>query len=350
MGIKPFQPYQPKYSPFEILERSLSLTRGLGEVAVKALQNSHENIAASVEITDKCNAGCHYCYVYPREWDQKQRLQGYLNLQKEQRKDKEAQVIKRLHSLKRSGVVHVTLVGGEPSLAPDIIKTAATLFPIVWVVSNGAASLPSFPRSVIVFVSMDGPPEFHNRSRDPMGFFENHQYGETIGMSAAIARNINSSERGAYVHLTLPRAAITLFAEAIDWLVTNITKLRGIVVSGTTATSKLDPVAYTLCDRQQLNTSIEAAAKKYGWELFPFNQPATNRYMFDEENIIHDPSECLVAQTVDSLDFDGKPTGKCILRDESDCETCMCNITGMSRAIEEADLKTILSVVKAFSG
>ncbi|MEO0704124.1 MAG: radical SAM protein [Cyanobacteria bacterium J06649_5] len=350
MNTQKFSPYRPIYSPLETLERAFALTGGLGQVAFQSLQGAEKNIAASVEITDRCNAGCHYCYVYPREWDQKQRLQGYLNLPKDQREGREAQVIQRLHSLKNSGVVHVTLVGGEPSLAPDVIRAAADLFPIVWVVSNGAAALPTLPNSVSVFVSMDGPPNFHNQSRDPMGFFDNHHYENTSGMSAAIARNINRSERGAYVHLTLPKGAIELFPEAVEWLVTTITKLRGIIISGTTGNSKLDPVAYDLSDRQRLKVLVEAAADQYGWDLFPFNQPLTNSFMFDEDKIIHDPSECLVAQTVNSLDFDGKSTGKCILRDDADCETCMCNITGMSRAIEKADLNTIFGVLRAFSG
>lgn len=346
-----FQPYRPDYSPLESLDRVFTLTRGLGTLVAQAMQGVEKNIAASVEITDQCNAGCHYCYVYPREWDQKQRLQGYLNLPKNERKHKEAQVIQRLHDLKATGVIHVTLVGGEPSLAPNVIKVAAELFPIVWVVSNGASALPQLPKSVSVFVSMDGPPEFHNQSRDPMGFFENHHYEGTQGMSAAIARNINRSERGAYVHLTLPKGAIDLFPEAVNWLVSTAPKkLRGIIISGTTGNSKVDPIAYGMSDRRRLKELVEAAAHEYGWQLFPFNQPTTNSFMFDEAHIIKDPSECLVAQTVKSLDFDGKSTGKCILRDEADCETCMCNITGMSRAIEKVDLDTILGVLTAFSG
>lgn len=350
MTMQPFSPYRPGYSPFEGIERIFALTEGLGKAAFQAVQGKEKGIAASVEITDRCNAGCHYCYVYPREWNQKQRLQGYLDLPKDQRNHKEAQVIQRLHDFKDAGVVHVTLVGGEPSLAPNVIQAAAKLFPIVWVVSNGAASLPVLPQSVSVFVSMDGPPAFHNQSRDPMGFFANHQYGETTGMSAAIARNINRSERGAYVHLTLPKDAIALFPDAVDWLVSTITKLRGVIISGTTGSSKLDPVAYDLSDRRRLKVLVESAADKYGWQLFPFNQPLTNSFMFDEDKVIRDPSECLVAQTVNSVDFDGKSTGKCILRDDADCETCMCNITGMSRAIEKADLNTIFGVLRAFSG
>ncbi|MEO0869532.1 MAG: radical SAM protein [Cyanobacteria bacterium J06642_11] len=344
-----FEPYSPTYSATEWLQRAFKLTEAATNLAIQSL-GGEPNLAASVEITDRCNAGCHYCYVYPREWDQKQRLEGYLNLPKDQRYQKESQVIQRLYRLKASGVVHVTLVGGEPSLAPNVIREAAELFPIVWVVTNGAAALPPLPHSVSVFVSMDGPPDFHNQSRDPMGFFENHRYGNSKGMSAAIARNINQSERGAYVHLTLPKDAIELFPDAVDWLVDTITKLRGVIISGTTGFSKSDPVAYSLSDRRRLKHLVEDSARKYGWKIFPFNQPVSNSFMFDAENVIENSSDCLVAQTVTSLDFDGKSTGKCILRDEAECQTCMCNITGMSRAIEKFDFDTISGVLRAFSG
>ncbi|WP_373538747.1 hypothetical protein [Chamaesiphon sp.] len=121
----------------------------------------------------------------------------------------------------------------EPALAPKAIEQAGALFPVVWVVTNGSIKLPSLPRSVSVFVRLDGLPEAHNQVRDPLGFFANHRYKELTGMTAAIARNIDRSERGAYVHLTLTRSAIAQFSETVDWLVANIEKLRGIVVSGT---------------------------------------------------------------------------------------------------------------------
>lgn len=179
------------------------------------------------------------------------------------------QTLARLHD---RGVVHVTLVGGEPALAPKLILKAAELFPIVWVVTNGSVKLPPLPNSVSVFVSMDGLPDYHNQSRDPLGFFKGHHYKALTGMSAALARNIDSSERGAYIHLTLTQPAIAQFPEAVDWLVANVEKLRGIVVSGTTAATKTDPVAFTIQDRQNLKYRIEAAAQRYGWALFPFNR------------------------------------------------------------------------------
>lgn len=345
-----FAPYQPSYSLRERLQRFSEIAQATTKVASHLVRQTTTKFAASVEITDRCNAGCHYCYVYPQDWDQKQRVQGYLQLSKAEHQQKEAQVVQTLERLKKAGIVHVTLVGGEPALAPDVILHAAKLFPIVWVVTNGAIKLPSLPRSVSVFVSIDGTPEQHNQSRDPLGFFKNHQYEKISGMSAAIVRNINQSERGAYVHLTLTKQAIEEFPEAVDWLITHVVKLRGIVVSGTTAQLKTDPNAFTISDRQRLKFLVNQAAEKYGWALFPFNQPAVNDFLFDANNVISSPSDCLVSRRVESLNFDGESVGKCVLRDTMSCETCMCNITALARAVDRVNLQTLSGIIQATFG
>lgn len=345
-----FSPYSPPYSLSEIFERCSSILHAGATVASNLLLQTQTKFAASVEVTDRCNAGCHYCYVYPSNWVQTQRMQGYMQLQKNERHQKEKQVFETLEQLKKKGIVQVTLVGGETALAPKTIQRATELFPVVWVVTNGVAKLPNLPRSAVIFVSMDGPPDYHNRLRDPQGFFVNNLYENLTGMSAAIVRNINQSERGAYVHITLTRQSIEYFSTAVDWLVKDVKKLRGIVVSGAATKDKTDPVTLRIEDRQMLKQLIEASARKYGWELFPFNQPKVNDFLFDEPNIISSSSQCSVAERVESLDFDGKNVGKCVLRDETLCETCVCNITGLARAINCFHLPTILGVLRASFG
>ena len=56
--FRPYQPYQPVYSPIEGIGRFLTLTEGLGRAVSQTLQGGDRKIAASVEITDRCNAGC----------------------------------------------------------------------------------------------------------------------------------------------------------------------------------------------------------------------------------------------------------------------------------------------------
>lgn len=331
----------------EKLSRTTTVIQAAIASAIKQIRKE-TRFAASIEVTDRCNAGCHYCYVYPQEWDQHQRVRGYLQLGPQEQNQKEQQVLQTLNRLKEQGVIHVSLVGGEPALAPRLLQKAAELFPVVWIVSNGAARLPKLPRSAVIFVSIDGPPEHHNQSRDPLGFFAKHRYGKLTGMSAAIARNINESERGAYVHITLPPNMIAHFPRTVDWLVQDIKKLRGIVVSGTATKDKADSATYSPADRHKLKVLINQQAKKYGWKLFPFNQPYVNSLMFDE--IVHRAADCPVAQHVQSLDFDGKSTGKCVMRNETLCDTCLCNITGLGRAVNHLHMPTIAGVIQASFG
>lgn len=247
-------------------------------------------------------------------------------------------------------MVLATLVGGEPTLSPRVIQYAAKIFPVVWVVTNGSAKFPKAARSVTYSVSIDGPPEHHNKTRDPMGFFDKHTYKGLKGMSAAIVRNINESDRGAYAHITLTKKSLEMFPETVDWMVSDVTKLRGIVVSGAATHTPEDPNTLTLMDRQKMKLMIEAAAEKYGWQLFPFNQPVVNNYLFDEKHLIKDASQCTVARRVTSLGFDGESVGKCILRDQSNCETCVCNLTGLMRGVSIADQPTLGGLYRACFG
>lgn len=344
----PFIPYKPAYSPGERIERLFSIIYASASVLLQSRDPSAK-FAASVEITDRCNAGCHYCYVYPEHWAQNRRIKGYLELNPKEHRGAEQRIYDVLESLRKEGVVHITLVGGEPALAPRVLKYAAKIFPIVWVVTNGAAPLPELPCSTSIFVSIDGPPEHHNKVRDPLGFFAKHRYRNLTGMSAAITRNINASSRGAYVHCTLIPPLIPRMPELVDWLVQDIEKLRGIVVSGAATVAKDDPLAFTVEDRQRLKCTIESLACKYSWELFPFNQPRVNQLLFDSEFMIRNPRNCSVARRVKSLDFEGRSTGKCILRD-ADCETCACNITGLQRAVRQGDWATLSKSFQSFWG
>ena len=345
-----FSPYKPPYTLHEKLNRFGEILNASATVASHLVLQTRTKFAASVEITDRCNAGCHYCYVYPSEWSQRQRIQGYMQLSPEEHHLKEKQVFETLEQLKKQGFVHITLVGGETALAPKAIQRAAELFPVVWVVTNGTAKVQNLPRSAVVFVSIDGLPDYHNRSRDPLGFFAKNHYGGINGMAAVIIRNINESERGAYVHITLTQQSMQYFPDAVDWLIRDVKKLRGIIVSGVATKSKADPVTLQLQDRQILKQMIAACADKYGWELFPFNQPQVNDFLFDEKHTINNPSSCSVAKRVESLNFEGKSVGKCVLRDETLCETCVCNITGLARGIDSFDIPTILGVLSASFG
>lgn len=351
----PFTIYQPSYTIFEKLERWWAVTRtvvgALKIVYYSKRTKTRAAFGASVEITDRCNAGCNYCYVYPSDWDQNKRISGYMQFPPMEHREAQDQVYLSLKQLKSKGIVHVTLVGGEPLLAPKVIYRAAEMFPVCWVVSNGSAKFPkNMPRSVVMSVSVDGPPDFHNQSRDPKGFFSKHQYGDLTGLSAVVVRNINESQRGAFIHITLTRKSMNYFAETVDWLLRDVKKLRGIMVSGAATKNTLDPNTLSSTDRQLIKNMIDKAADKYGWNLFPFNQPKVNSFLFDEENIIFRSNQCSISNRVDSIGFDGKSVGKCVLRDDTDCQTCVCNLTGLMRGVKSLDRPTLEGLYRSCFG
>ncbi|MGF1602114.1 MAG: radical SAM protein [Thermosynechococcaceae cyanobacterium] len=347
-------PYFPDYTTVEKVRRNVAIAKtifgALKVVGRSRLTKKTLPFGASVEITDRCNAGCNYCYVYSKEWDQRQRIEGYLQLSPTEHKQKDQDVYKTLDSLCEQGMVLVTLVGGEPVLSSRIIQYAAQKFPVVWVVSNGSVKFPQTPHSVVYSVSIDGPPDYHNQIRDPLGFFSKARYKNLTGMAAVVARNINESARGAYAHITLTHQSLELFPDAIAWLVKDIAKLRGILVSGAATKSVDDPNTLTVLDRQTMKSMIASAAHQYGSSLFPFNQPTINRFLFDEPHIIKNPEQCSVARRVTSLDFKGQSVGKCVLRDETACETCICNLTGLMRGVAIADRPSLLGLYQSCFG
>jgi sulfatase maturation enzyme AslB (radical SAM superfamily) len=354
-STSPFCIYRPSYTVLEQAERWYAVSRtifgALKIILASKITKTRAAFGASVEITDRCNAGCNYCYVYPTDWDQNQRVAGYLQLPPDEHKKAQDLVYQSLDKLKRQGIVHVTLVGGEPLLASKIIYYAAKRFPVCWVISNGSAKFPkNLPRSVVMSISIDGPPELHNQSRDPKGFFSKYKHGDLTGLSAIVIQNINESERGAFAHITLTRKSMSYFLETVDWLLRDAKKLRGIMVSGAATKNTLDPNALSPGDRQLIKNMINTAANKYGWELFPFNQPRVNDFLFDEQHIIQSSSHCSIANRVDSLGFDGNSVGKCVLRDDTACETCVCNLTGLMRSVKALDRPTLAGLCRSCFG
>ncbi|MGR3278966.1 radical SAM protein [Acaryochloris marina NIES-2412] len=339
--MQKFKPYIPEYSPLDFTFRSATIGQTILQTMVSSI-NQTAKIGASVEITDRCNAGCNYCYVYPKDWNQEQRLQGYTQTPPDKKSEGYDRIIGILQQLKDEGILHVTLVGGEPALAPKILKKAVEMFPIVWIVTNGSISLPKLKDNAIVFVSIDGPPDYHNAARDPQNFFANFKYRGLEGISAKIVKNINESHRGAYVHCTFTPSHLDRFDETISWLVKDIKKLRGIVISGATVKDLSDPNAFTHESKLRLGSLVERSAIKYGWDLFPFNTPQINQYLFDPKHEIKYSSQCAVSQRVKSLDYFGQSTGKCVLRNESICETCICNSNGLMRSLEAFDTQTMM--------
>lgn len=124
-----------------------------------------KKFAMNLDITDFCNLKCPYCYWWESRRGQELELEKIVALAKMYRK---------------MGVIHVTWVGGEPMLRPDVLREVTKIFPINWIVTNGTniykAKDPSFNPLLLpntwLIVSLDGVGEAHDRSRAKPGLYE----------------------------------------------------------------------------------------------------------------------------------------------------------------------------------
>jgi Fe-coproporphyrin III synthase len=118
------------------------------------LLHAKPTLYGSVDIINICNLHCSHCY-----W--------WLN-RKENDKDLTAEgwreIIKK--TFKKQQVYIVTLVGGEPTMRPDIIQVFCEEMPRrVCVVTNGTYPLRRFENLYFYWVSLDGTEEVHDSIR-----------------------------------------------------------------------------------------------------------------------------------------------------------------------------------------
>jgi MoaA/NifB/PqqE/SkfB family radical SAM enzyme len=117
-------------------------------------------VLAGYKITHRCNLKCVHCPYWKRSGEE-QDFDG---------------VIATLKALKRMGVRILILEGGEPLLwrdgnktIADVVDQARKLFAAVCVTTNGALPWGDLPFDR-VWVSLDGPPDVHDRIRGKGAF------------------------------------------------------------------------------------------------------------------------------------------------------------------------------------
>lgn len=108
----------------------------------------------SVDIINVCNLHCTHCYWWLNRKDNDQDLSA----------ERWREIIKR--TFKKHGIYIVTLVGGEPTMRPDIIQVFCEEMPRrVCVVTNGTYPLKRFENLYFYWISLDGTEIVHNSIR-----------------------------------------------------------------------------------------------------------------------------------------------------------------------------------------
>jgi MoaA/NifB/PqqE/SkfB family radical SAM enzyme len=122
-------------------------------LSIKLFHAKHA-MYGSVDVNNICNLHCTHCY-----W--------WLN-RKEGDKDLTAEQWREIinHNFKRQHIFVVTLVGGEPTMRPDIIQTFCEEMPRrVCVVTNGTYPLKRFEDLYFYWISLDGTEKTHDSIR-----------------------------------------------------------------------------------------------------------------------------------------------------------------------------------------
>jgi MoaA/NifB/PqqE/SkfB family radical SAM enzyme len=118
------------------------------------LFGSKQPMYGSVDVNNVCNLHCTHCY-----W--------WLN-RKEEGQDITAKDWKKIikNALNKQHIFFVTLIGGEPTLRPDIIEVFCKEMPKrVCVVTNGTFPLKRYDGLYFYWVSLDGTEKVHDSIR-----------------------------------------------------------------------------------------------------------------------------------------------------------------------------------------
>ena len=121
--------------------------------SIKLLE-SKPAMYGSVDVNNVCNLHCSHCY-----W--------WLN-RKNDSQDLSVQDWRKIirDTFKKQQIFVVTLVGGEPTMRPDIIEVFCEEMPRrVCVVTNGTFPLKRFEKLYFYWVSLDGTEEIHDKIR-----------------------------------------------------------------------------------------------------------------------------------------------------------------------------------------
>ena len=128
------------------------------------LLHTRPAIYGSVDVNNICNLHCSHCY-----W--------WLN-RKNDAEDLSAEQWREIirSTFKKQRVYVVTLVGGEPTMRPDIIEVFCEEMPRrVCVVTNGTYPLKRFANLYFYWISLDGTEEIHDSIRGKGAYIKTKQ-------------------------------------------------------------------------------------------------------------------------------------------------------------------------------
>jgi Fe-coproporphyrin III synthase len=128
------------------------------------LFHSKPAIYGSVDVNNICNLHCSHCYWWLNRKDDARDLSA----------EQWREIIRS--TFKKQSIYIVTLVGGEPTMRPDIIEVFCEETPRrVCVVTNGTYPLKRFENLYFYWISLDGTEEIHDSIRGKGAYIKTKQ-------------------------------------------------------------------------------------------------------------------------------------------------------------------------------
>lgn len=158
------------------------------------LFNAKPAIYGSADIINVCNLHCTHCYWWLNRKNENNEIGA----------EKWREIVKK--TFKKQRIFVVTLVGGEPTLRPDVIQVFCEEMPKrVCVVTNGTYPLKRFENLYFYWISIDGTEKVHDSIRGEGSYSKtrqnifnyisshpNHRGGKPIWKDIWITMTINA--------------------------------------------------------------------------------------------------------------------------------------------------------------
>jgi MoaA/NifB/PqqE/SkfB family radical SAM enzyme len=203
---------------------------------------------AEIDVTCKCNLTCKHCFYFknpdnipdkelsPEQWDVE------------------------LTKIYNAGIRRLCLVGGEPSLRPDVLKLANSKFPYIDICSNGLIKIPEEINHRI-FISVDGIDAYNKQYRGKEIFkkITENYYNDKRVVVLMTLNNLNYKDIGAVA----------------EYAISN--KFPSLVFSLFTPMNKGEELYFDDTSRKNIINAIIEAKKKYPG-LIKMNKFALNWY------------------------------------------------------------------------
>lgn len=305
----------------------LTKTLGLDQHLVNASQRLERGlpIAFSFDVADRCPVGCS-CY-----WRAQERVAEMTD---------EAAVT-FVRNLVSQGLIHGTLIGGEPYVRPALLPRLVELIPVTWIVTSATTPLIVGLPHTTHFISVDGADaQTHDRIRRRPGLFERvlgnlsqaRAGGQFPAITHCVLNAFNYRQTEALLHFWRERG----LSDGV--IFSTITPIRG------GADEEL------LLDEAQRVAIVENLLKlKSGFGDFLFMSEAMIKHLSPSQTRGLTPQKCGTAKWVASFDAAGNRRSQCVLSDKADCSRCGCVITGIFNNIVKMppDLVTFRLIMKA---